>query len=69
MRGPDFILAAFKGVGVNYREWNGQLRQPVLVAGPRMLLSVSPQKGFLHQFSELDTLGFDRPESRCKPRP
>jgi hypothetical protein len=27
---------------------------------------VSPQEGFLHQFSELDTLGFDRPETKCR---
>jgi hypothetical protein len=27
---------------------------------------VSPQQGFLHQFSELDTLGIDRPETACK---
>jgi len=27
---------------------------------------VSPQEGFLHQFSELDTLGIDRPETKCR---
>jgi hypothetical protein len=27
---------------------------------------VSPQEGFLHQVSELDTLGVDRPETKCK---
>jgi len=58
-------LAAFKGVALNYRSWNGQLRQPILLAGPRMLVSVSPQDGFLHEFTELDTMGFDEPESSC----
>lgn len=58
-------LAAFKGVALNYRRWNGQLRQPILLSGPRMLVSVSPQNGFLHEFTELDTLGFDEPESTC----
>ena len=62
----EFKLAAFKGVPLSFRDWNGQLRQPVLVVGPRMLVSVSPQKKFLHQFSTLDTLGYDRPESTCK---
>ncbi|WP_448187980.1 ABC transporter substrate-binding protein [Azospirillum sp. sgz301742] len=66
IRGPDFSLPAFKGQGLTFREWDGQLRQPVLLAGPRMLVSVSPQPGFLHQFSELDTLGDDRPESKCR---
>ncbi|NNE64450.1 MAG: ABC transporter substrate-binding protein [Gammaproteobacteria bacterium] len=61
-----FKLAGFKGVPLTFRDWNGQLRQPILVTGPRMLVTVSPQKGFLHQRSQLDTLGFDKPESSCK---
>lgn len=61
----DFKLAGFKGVPLTFRNWNGQLRQPVLLAAPRMLVSVSPQEGFLHQVSELDTLGVDAPESSC----
>ena len=28
-----------------------------------MLVSVSPQEGFLHQRTPLDTLGYDEPES------
>ena len=59
-------LAAFKGVPLSFRTWNGQLRQPVLLAGPRMLVSVSPQDGFLHERTELDTLGYDEPESGCE---
>ncbi|MBV2094366.1 MAG: ABC transporter substrate-binding protein [Candidatus Thiodiazotropha sp. (ex Codakia orbicularis)] len=62
----DFNLAAFKGRPVTYRDWNGQLRQPLLLTSPRLMISVSPQKGFLHQHTTLDTLGFDRAESRCK---
>ena len=60
-----FKLAGFKGVPLTFRDWNGQLRQPILVVGPRMLVTVSPQKGFLHERSELDTLGYDKPESGC----
>lgn len=66
LRGPDFELAAFKGARLSFRAWDGQLRQPVLLAGSRSLVSVSPQPGFLHQFSELDTLGVDQPESSCR---
>jgi ABC transporter substrate binding protein (PQQ-dependent alcohol dehydrogenase system) len=66
IRGPEFGVAGFKGQKLTFRDWDGQLRQPVLLAGPRTLVSVSPQEGFLHQFSELDTLGFDRPETTCK---
>jgi len=65
MRGKDFDLAGFKGTKLTFREWDGQLRQPVLLADDRSLISVSPQPGFLHEFSELDTLGVDRPETKC----
>ncbi|MGA7488988.1 MAG: ABC transporter substrate-binding protein [Xanthobacteraceae bacterium] len=66
LKGPDFALAAFKGQRLTLRDWNLQLRQPILLTDGRMIVSVSPQEGFQHQFSELDTLGFDRPESKCK---
>jgi len=66
LTGPDFALAAFKGQRLTLRDWNLQLRQPILLSDGRMIVSVSPQEGFLHQVSELDTLGIDRPESRCR---
>ncbi len=60
-----FELAAFKGQKVTFRPWNGQLRQPVLLTDRHITVAVSPQEGFLHQVSPLDTLGRDRPETRC----
>lgn len=66
IKGPDFSVAAFKGTKLTLRDWNLQLRQPILLVDGRMVVSVSPQEGFLHQVSELDTLGYDRPESKCK---
>jgi ABC transporter substrate binding protein (PQQ-dependent alcohol dehydrogenase system) len=66
IKGKDFSVAAFKGQRLTLRDWNLQLRQPILLADGRMVVSVSPQEGFLHQFSELDTLGVDRPETKCK---
>jgi len=60
-----FELAAFKGTKVTFRDWNGQLRQPILLYDGTITASVSPQEGFLHQNSLLDTLGLDRPESSC----
>lgn len=65
IRSSEFTLAVFKGVPVSYRDWNGQLRQPVLITGSRIVVTMSPQRGFLHQFTTLDTLGYDRPESEC----
>ncbi|MDP9137258.1 MAG: ABC transporter substrate-binding protein [Pseudomonadota bacterium] len=66
IKSPEFSVAAFKGQKVTLRNWNWQLRQPVLLSDGRSVVSVSPQEGFLHQYSELDTLGFDQPESACK---
>lgn len=62
----EFELAAFKGQKVTFRSWNGQLRQPILLTDSRVTVSVSPQDGYLHQFSPLDTLGLDKPESQCR---
>ncbi|MDQ0327601.1 ABC transporter substrate binding protein (PQQ-dependent alcohol dehydrogenase system) [Rhodopseudomonas julia] len=66
IKGPSFEVAAFKGQKLTLRDWNWQLRQPILLADGRMVVSVSPQEGFLHQTSTLDTLGYDRPESGCR---
>ncbi|MGB5215524.1 MAG: ABC transporter substrate-binding protein [Anderseniella sp.] len=66
IKDPGFSIAAFKGQKITLRDWNLQLRQPVLLADGKNVVSVSPQSGFLHQFSELDTLGYDKPETSCK---
>ena len=61
-----FELAGFKGRPLSYRDWNGQLRQPIALAHPRALVATAPLEGFLHQTNEMDSLGLDRPESRCE---
>lgn len=67
LTGERFELGAYLGQPVTFRGWDRQLRQPVLVAGPRMIASVSPQEGFLHPRTPLDTLGDDQAESACAP--
>ncbi|QXX75948.1 ABC transporter substrate-binding protein [Methylovirgula sp. HY1] len=62
---PKLRLGAFKGVGLTVRPWDQQLRQPILLSDGRTIVSASPQPGFLHQTDVLDTLGFDRPETKC----
>lgn len=66
IKGPDFAIAAFKGRKLTVRDWDLQLRQPILLGDGRVVVSISPQEGFLHQYSELDTLGIDRPETTCR---
>ncbi|WP_246436388.1 ABC transporter substrate-binding protein [Aliirhizobium cellulosilyticum] len=65
IRSDEFSIAAFKGQKLTFRRWNWQLRQPIFIGDGRSVVSTSPQEGFLHQFSELDTLGIDQPETRC----
>jgi ABC transporter substrate binding protein (PQQ-dependent alcohol dehydrogenase system) len=66
IQSPEFEVAAFKGVATSFRTWDGQLREPLIIGTPKLPVSVSPQPGFLHQSSVLDTLGFDKPETKCK---
>jgi ABC transporter substrate binding protein (PQQ-dependent alcohol dehydrogenase system) len=66
IKSPDLSIAAFKGLSLNFRPWNNQLRQPIVLGDRHLPVTWSPQQGFEHQFTRLDTLGVDRPESKCK---
>jgi ABC transporter substrate binding protein (PQQ-dependent alcohol dehydrogenase system) len=66
LHSPDFTVSGYKGPELTFRPWDGQLRQPVLLADDRSLVSISPQPGFLHQTNDLDSLGVDQPESTCR---
>ncbi|MBZ0329989.1 ABC transporter substrate-binding protein [Halomonas sp. ANAO-440] len=66
MLSDEFELAGYLGFPVSYRTWNHQLRQPILITGPRMVASVSPQEGYLHPRTPLDALGADEGESQCR---
>lgn len=66
MLSDAFALQGYKGKPLSFRAWDGQLRQPILLAAPRSLVAVAPLDGFLHPKSELDTLGYDQPETTCK---
>ena len=69
IQGPELQVAPFKGIKQNFRPWDGQFRQPIIIATDKVPVSVSPQKGFKHASHpeiEVDTLGIDEPESKCK---
>ena len=59
-------LSAFKGRGLSFRSWNGQLRQPIPLVTADSQVAVAPIEGYLHQTNVLDTLGADQPETKCK---
>ena len=62
----EFSLAGFKGVPLSFRTWDHQLRQPILLATDKNIVTVAPVEGYLHPTNELDTLGIDRTETSCK---
>jgi ABC transporter substrate binding protein (PQQ-dependent alcohol dehydrogenase system) len=63
---PDLVLDGFKGNRTNFRPWDRQLRQPVLLGTHNWVVARAPLPQYLHQHDNLDTLGFDERESRCR---
>lgn len=67
VRSDAMSLDLYKGVPGSFRDWDGQLRQPILLATHDAVIDVAPVAGFEHRSDTLDTLGTDRPESACRP--
>jgi ABC transporter substrate binding protein (PQQ-dependent alcohol dehydrogenase system) len=63
-----FVLDTYKGSPANYRGWNHQLRQPVLLHTHNSVVALAPIDGFLHERNTLDTLGQDKSQSGCRFR-
>ena len=62
----QFKLEAAKGQALSFRNWDNQMRQPIILGGgTRVPVSMSPQEGFLHPTNLTDTLGFDEAETKC----
>jgi ABC transporter substrate binding protein (PQQ-dependent alcohol dehydrogenase system) len=66
VRSADFATDLYKGVRGSFRQWDGQLRQPILLATHNAVIASAPLEGFEHQTDTLDTLGIDEMESECR---
>lgn len=62
---PEYRLAGFLGTPLSFRDWDGQMRQPIPLVTERAVVTLAPLEGFLHERSELDTLGQDLPDTTC----
>lgn len=62
---PEAIFDGFKGNRLNFRSWNNQLRQPLLLTTHNWVIDSAPITGFLHKTENLDTLGIDAQENTC----
>ena len=61
-------LDGSKGVAMQFRAWDRQLRQPVLLTDGQGVIATMPLEGVLHPRNALDTLGADEAEKLCKPK-
>jgi len=66
LKSDDLKLDGSKGFSLNFRQWDGQLRQPLVLATSNAVIAAPPLPGFLHQTNDLDTLGEDEPEHKCQ---
>jgi len=66
IKGSRFTIDGSKGYRMNFRPWDRQLRMPMVLATSNAVIAPAPFPEFLHQTNELDTLGVDEPESKCK---
>ena len=68
LRAGNLNIDLYKGVRGTFRDWNGQMRQPILLTTHNAVVAIAPLEGFEHQTDALDTLGIDRAESECEER-
>lgn len=61
----DLNMDGYKGFQSNFRPWNNQLRQNVLVSVHNAVIARAPIDKFEHAINDLDTLGIDEPENKC----
>ncbi len=59
-------LDGYKGTPSSFRPWDNQLRQPILLRTHNAVVDRAPLDGFLHPKENMDTLGFDRDDKKCR---
>ena len=64
--GDELTLDAYKGNPVSFRPWDNQLRQPILLHTHNAVVERAPIAGFLHPTQNMDTLGYDRGDEKCR---
>ncbi len=61
-------LDGSKGVAMQFRPWDRQLRQPLLLTDGQGVQGIMPLEGVMHPRNVLDTLGGDEAEKLCKAK-
>ena len=65
LRSPRLRMDGSKGVTLNFRPWDGQLRMPMLLSTADAVIAIAPIEGYLHPVTTMDTLGTDQAEFAC----
>jgi len=65
LKGKRLKLDGSKGILMDFRPWDRQLRMPIVLATSDSTVGAAPFPEFLHEGNELDSLGVDQPESKC----
>lgn len=63
------VMDGYKGVSLQFRPWDRQLRQPIFLTDGQAVVDAAPQAGILHAKNTLDTLGADEAEKLCASKP
>ena len=66
LRGEKIKIDGAKGPPLSFRQWNNQLRQPILISTHNAIIERAPLRGFLHESNDLDTLGDDIRDTVCR---
>jgi ABC transporter substrate binding protein (PQQ-dependent alcohol dehydrogenase system) len=69
LKGKRLRLDGSKGIVMDFRPWDRQLRMPIVLSTSNSTIGSAPFDEFLHENSELDSLGVDQPESKCQVAP
>jgi ABC transporter substrate binding protein (PQQ-dependent alcohol dehydrogenase system) len=63
------VVDGYKGVSLQFRPWDRQLRQPIFLTDGQGIVDMAPQAGIMHPKNSLDTLGADEAEKLCASKP
>ncbi len=66
LKGDALTLDGYKGNPSSFRPWDNQLRQPILLHSANAVAARAPIKGFLHPAENMDTLGYDKGDKKCR---
>jgi len=65
IQNEELNMDTYKGFQSDFRPWNNQLRQNLLISVNNAVIARAPIDKFEHAVNDLDTLGIDDPENKC----